>query len=103
MAGSNRSSVFGVLPETLVIGASIAATLAPIAAQDSLILKYGSGGTLFVLSSGATLPSGTSFATASKYLVGTSEILNLGRYSGPLVLGAEGATTTCYLLRGRSE
>lgn len=102
-------------PETLVIGTSIVAQILPLPGQAAAILKWGSGGSLQVqgqtLAFGASngtqstaeqLATGSTYASAQVYLVGTSEILNLNM-QGILTLSAIGSTVTCYLLRGLTD
>ena len=104
MASSN-DDILSLLTEQLVIGASIAATIPAVPYQVACQVKYGSGGTLFII--GGTFavgPSiyGSTFTTAFKSIVGTNEAFS-ANLRGAITLGAEGATVTCYLVRGLSN
>lgn len=99
---TSNDDIFYLLTEQLVIGASISATIPAIPYQVASQLKYGSGGTLFVIGPTFTIGStayGSTFSQGNKYIVGTQESLSLDS-RGPIILGAEGATVTCYLMRG---
>lgn len=102
---ARNNDVFQILPETLVIGTNVNATLVPIPYQNGLLVKYGSGGTLtiqgitFVVGGAA---KGSTFATAQQYLLGPTEIFN-ANICGPIVLNATGTTTTVFIIRTLSE
>ena len=97
---SRTDDIFSVYPETLVIGASISCTVTPLPGQCSVTLKYGTGGTLWFLGTSSSI--GCSFASAQAYLIGGSEIFSMAN-SGSFRLGANGATTTVYVARGRTQ
>lgn len=91
--------IHSLYPETLVIGTNVTALVSPLPGQIACTVKYGSGGTLYF--AGATLASGSSFATAQLYPLGAAEIFSFDS-AGYFKLRAEGATVTCYMVRSRS-
>ena len=91
--------VHSLYPETLTIGSSLSVLVSPLPGQLTVTLKYGSGGTLWF--SGSTLTTGCTFATAQRYLMASTEIFNFVG-AGQFKLEVTGATTTVYLVRGRS-
>ena len=101
MGDSDSGQPRGVFPETIVLGTGVTALINPIQGQNGLVLKYGSGGTLWIKGVSTTVTYGTTYATAVQYPLGTTEALSLN-LSGSIYLQATGATTTAYLLRTRS-
>jgi len=98
---SHENNSYALYPETLVIGASTACDVLPLPGQNRVWLQYGSGGTLFIL--GTSITEGSTFASAQRFLVPFTTTPFLIPLSGILKLGSNGATTTCFLLRGRSD
>lgn len=86
-------------------GATLAVYLAPIAGQNTTLLKYFSGGTLQLIGVpyGVTL-SGSELVSAvgNHYVIGLNEILS---FDGPITcyLQATGATVTVMALRGKTQ
>lgn len=95
MAG-DRSSVYKQFPETLAIPTGVTAIIKPMPHQIGVIVKYVSGGSLSII--GSSHASGSTFATANTYLLGSSEVLNVA-LSGPLQLSATGATSVAHIIR----
>lgn len=106
---TSYDNVFSVLPQRIIIG--VGATAAQLfdasttPGANSIILKYFSGGTLEILgvTTGVTLSAAELIAAAgSGYIMGSSEILNIG---GPvrLYLAASGATTIVHAITMRSQ
>lgn len=91
--------IFSLYPETIVLGTSLSCTVSALPGQLACTLKYGSGGTLYFLGTSSSI--GCSFATAQKYPIGLTEVFSFDS-AGQFRVGAEGATTTFYLVRGRS-
>jgi hypothetical protein len=94
-----ETDIFSLYPETIVAASGVTIIFQPIQGQVSATVKYGSGGTLFFY--GATQSFGASFSTAAKFLIGSGEVYTFDS-SGNFSIGIEGATTTFYVLRGRS-
>lgn len=95
-----RDDVFNVFPEKLIIGVGVTCRIASIPGQNAGTIKYGGGGTLWVI--GASQSSGCSFAVANQWPVGAAEILNMN-LAGGLYLYVTGATTSVFMLRGKSQ
>lgn len=98
---ARADDVYGLYPETLVVGTGVTCAISSMPGQMACILKWVSGGSLIVF--GASLSTGCTFATNNQYIVGTSEILNLAAMSGKFFVTASGSTCTFSMLRGRSE
>lgn len=94
-----ETDIFSLYPETIVAASGVTIVFQAIPGQVSSTIKYGSGGTLFFY--GATQSFGASFSTAAKYLIGSGEVYTFDS-SGSWSVGIEGATTTFYVLRGRT-
>lgn len=93
------TDIHSLYPETLHIPTGATCTISPIPGQLSVTVKYGSGGTLWF--QGASFSSGSSFAVAQRYLIGSSDVLTF-HGAGPFRLEATGATVVAYIVRGRS-
>lgn len=107
MSTSSMDSIFALGTTQIIVppGATQAVLLTGIAAQNSMLLKYGSGGTLYILgvSEGVTLTAAELVTNASShYLVGASETLSI---DGParFYLLSLSATTTVYSIRGKTQ
>lgn len=106
MSTSSTDSIFSVGTTQIAIppGATLAVLIAGVAGQNSLLLKYGSGGTLYAMGvgDGATLTANQLALAPAHYLVGTSETLS---FDGParLYLASLSATTLVYGIYGRSQ
>lgn len=100
MSRSSGTDIQTLYPETLIIPSGASTLISPIAGQMSVVLKYGTGGSLSI--SNVSDSAGSSLASAQLYIMGTSEILSMDTVGG-FYLTATGATVTCYLLRGRSS
>lgn len=106
MSTSSNDSIFSLQTDRINVG--LGATLAVLydqtATQNSILLKYFSGGTLEIIgvSFGVTLTA-AQMATASGtgYVVGTTEILSI---DGParFYLMSTGATTVVMSIRGKT-
>lgn len=99
-------SVYGLVTQRLAIppGATQAVLMVPEPGQNSLLLKYFSGGTLEIIgvTAGVTLTAAQLVtASGTGYLIGTSEILSL---DGParFYLSSLGATSVLHVITGRS-
>lgn len=106
MATSGSDSIFGLATSRIEVppGSTQAVLFEALAGQNSVLLKYFSGGTLEILgvSTGVTLTAvQLAAANQSGYLMGTSEILAL---DGPVrcYLSSTGATTTVMVIRGKT-
>jgi hypothetical protein len=95
------SDVLSLYPQTLVIGSGVTAQITRMPGQHSAVLKWGSGGTLWIIGV-TTMAQGSSFMSNRQYLVGVSESVNINCRAN-LYLMATGATVTCYVLRGLSS
>jgi hypothetical protein len=107
MSTSSYDSVFalGATRVIVPVGATLAVLMTPVAGQNSILLKYFSGGTCEIIGCtlGQTLSAADlSSASGSGYLLGSSEILQI---DGPAryYLSSTGATTTLMLLIGKSQ
>ncbi len=106
MATTSYDSIFGLGTTQIMIppGATLGVLVEAVAGQNSIILKYLSGGTLYVMgvAAGATLSAADLAGATGHYLVGTSEILNI---DGParFYLASLGATTVVCAMRGKSQ
>lgn len=90
------------IPEKVVVGLSAIVGITAIPGQNSLQIKYGSGGSLEIGSTYIGLVSGASpFTWGVGYLMGTSEIV-YGSLNSNLYLAATGATVTCFVIRAAS-
>lgn len=104
----SRSSeyIYRLTPRQIVIapGATLAFFMDVQAGQLATTIKYYGGGTLEILDAQGSTLSGATLAALSGtgYLVGSSEILNIG---GParFYLSATGATTTVMALLGKTS
>lgn len=108
MSTSSNDGVYGLgtTAITVGLGATLAVYVSEIAGENSILIKYGAGGTLWLIGTGA---SGATLALTdlaanfgSHYLVGTSEALS---FDGPcrFYLAAVGATTTVYKMIGKTQ
>ncbi len=90
---SRETDLLSLVGERIIVGLSsiIGVTVAP--GQLGGILKYSSGGTLWI--------GGLTLSVNAGYLVGGSESLSLD-VCGTYYLAASGATVVTYSLRGRS-
>jgi len=88
------------IPEKVVVGLSSIIGLTSIPGQNSLQIKYGSGGSLEIGSTVIGLGA-SPFTWGVGYLMGTSEVL-YGSLNSMVYLAATGATVTCYVIRGVS-
>jgi len=103
---NSNKDIEAFLPETVVIGPAQTISIPPVAYQIAGILKYGTGGTLFIQGATFTFANqaqGTTFASAKQYLVSSNEVVNVGAMVGGLTLTVSGATVTLYLLRGLTK
>ncbi len=100
MGRSSGTDLATLYPETIHISPGASTLILPLAGQMSVLLKYGSGGSLSITNISDS--AGSSLAVAQLYLLGTSEILSFDTVSA-FYLSATGATVVCYMLRGRSS
>lgn len=95
-----RDEVGSHYPEKLVIGAGITAEIPVLAGQNAALIKWAGGGSLLIV--GQSLPTGSTYAAAQEYLMGTNEV-QFSNIMGSIYLMASGSTVTCYLLRYRTS
>lgn len=92
-----RDKVLGdLLPSRVFVGLSTLIGITSLPGQQALSLEYLSGGTLEIVSSGASVGWGQGF------IVPSNAILSFD-VSGTIWLAASSATTTIMVLRGRSQ
>lgn len=107
MATSSQDSIFGLGTTAIFVpaGATNALLFEAIAGQNNVQLKYGSGGSLYIIgvAAGVTLSAqNLSDNATAHYLMGTSEVLSI---DGPVrcYLASLSATTVLYQIRGKSQ
>jgi len=90
----HRDDVESLVGTRLTVGLSQIIGITVLAGQNSIIVKYYSGGSLEV--------GGVSLTWGSGYLLDTKEVVNI-QSSGTFYLAATGSTVTCMILKGRSS
>lgn len=96
-----RDEVFAIFPETLALPPGVTAVIMPVAYQNSVGLKYISGGSLTLIGATFTVDGivhGSTYATSKQYLITSSEFFNTNM-SGPMYLMATGTTCVAGLVR----
>lgn len=97
-----------ILCETIAVppGATAAAFFPSTAGFYGMAIKYLSGGSLSLVGASTSLNgftasavTGSTYATASAYLMGTSEVVNVNHFVGDFYLQATGSTAVAALIR----
>jgi hypothetical protein len=98
VAMSQRDEIFSIIPERFTVGLSSIVGVTAFGGQNSVMLRYISGGSLeiggtYAAASGATTP----FTWGKGYLVSSNEIAF--NQMGTFYMAATGSTTVVHVLR----
>lgn len=94
--GSSSDRVFDLKCDEVAVGLSTIIGLTGAPYQNSIMVKYLSGGTLRI--GGSANYAGTAFTWNQGYLVGTSEVVTI-EGAGKVNLAATGATVVVEVIR----
>lgn len=94
---SSSDRIFDLAADQFSIGLSSIFGLTGQQFQSSVLIKYGSGGSLLV--GGATSITGSAFSWSNGYLMGTNEVI-AANCGGDIKMAAVGATVTVFILKG---
>ena len=89
-----RDEVFSLVAERVTLAPNTLRGITVVPGLNSIVVKYGAGGTLEI--------GGSSLTVGNGYVIGSGEAVNI-QVSNTFYLICSGVTTTAFLLRGRSE